>query len=60
MNFTGSPGISRKRKKLVTRTANSETAAPPSLPATYRRYAVVVRARGPRTDGPVSAGPSVF
>src|SRR5690242_7492994 len=59
MYFTGSPGMSRKRKKLVTRTASSETAAPPNLPATYRRYAVVVRARGPRTDGPAWAGPSV-
>ncbi|CAM5231958.1 hypothetical protein STENM327S_02521 [Streptomyces tendae] len=32
MNFTGSPGISRNRKKLVTRTANRETTAPAKLP----------------------------
>jgi hypothetical protein len=34
MAFTGSPGMIRNRKKLVTSTANSETAAPPILPAT--------------------------
>ncbi len=47
MVFTGSPGISRKRKKLVTRTASSDTAAPATLPARYRGYAERSRTRGP-------------
>lgn len=51
---TGSPGMIRNRKKLVTSTASRETAAPPSLPATYSRYAVALRVRGP--DGPVLTG----
>src|ERR1044072_3453287 len=59
MNFTGSPGISRKRKKLVTRTASSETAAPPSLPATYLGYPERTRPPGaPAAGGPSGASTS--